>query len=252
MDEPTSAVIADLQQRLDGARARSGGGPELRQILILMGMAECRRGEPAKARDLLREGLGIAPPEPVELSQLARDHYFLAGVASDLKDFPTAAEHYGKAAEFAATAPGFDANQRLGIRERHAFALHETKRFADAYEANVALLADAEQHFGADDHHLSTVLVNTAQNLYALGRLAEAERYLQRCLALARAREDLEREQDLLYQLAVVCGEQGRPPDARAHLAERVQILEKIGQPRRLEAARRALEHFDRHQVRKP
>jgi tetratricopeptide (TPR) repeat protein len=96
------------------------------------------------------------------------------------------------------------------------------------------------------------VLINTAQNLYALGRLPEAERYLQRCLGLARAREDAEREQDLLYQLAVLAGEQGRPTEARVYLTERIKRLEKVGTPERLKAARRALDHFDRHRAKAP
>jgi tetratricopeptide (TPR) repeat protein len=245
-----SQVITDLQQLMQEARARSDAQPELRQVLILMGVVECKRGEAAKARDLLRAGLGIDAGESVDLNQLTRDHYFLASVASDLKDFQSAAEHYGKAAELAKTAPGFDTNQRLGIREKHGFALCEARRFAEAYEINSALLADAELHFGVDDHHLSTVLINTAQNLYALGRLPEAERYLQRCLAMFGARNDIEREQDLLYQLAVLASEQGRPTVARAYLTERVKRLEILGTTKLLETARRGLEHFDRHQVR--
>lgn len=242
-----SQVITDLQQLMHEARARSDAQPELRQVLILMGVVECKRGEAAKARDLLRAGLGIDAGESVDLNQLTRDHYFLASVASDLKDFQSAAEHYGKAAELAKTAPGFDTNQRLGIREKHGFALCEARRFAEAYEINSALLTDAERHFGVDDHHLSTVLINAAQNLYALGRLPEAERYLQRCLAIFRARDDIEREQDLLYQLAVLASEQGRPTAARVYLTERVKRLEKLGTTKLLEAARRGLEHFDRH-----
>lgn len=246
-----SQVIADLQQLMQEARARSDAQPELRQVLILMGVVECKRGEAAKARELLREGLGIDAGESVDLNQLTRDHYFLASVASDLKDFQAAAEHYGKAAELAKTAPGFETNQRLGIREKHGFALHEAKRFAEAYEVNFALLTDGER-LGVEDHHLSTALINTAQNLYALGRLPEAERYLQRCLAMFRARDDIEREQDLLYQLAVLASEQGRPTTARAYLTERVKVLEKAGTTQRLEAARRSLEHFDRHQAKAP
>jgi tetratricopeptide (TPR) repeat protein len=245
-------VVADLQRLMHGARARADAQAELREILILMGVVECQRGELAKARDLLRAGLDIAAAEPADQNQLARDHYFLAGVAGDMRDFQTAAEHFGKSAELARTAPGFETTQRLGIREKHAFALHEAKRFAEAYAVNYALLEDAERHFGADDHRLGTVLINAAQNLYALGRLPEAERLLQRCLGVARAREDVEREQDLLYQLAVLAGEQGRPAAARAHLIERIKNLEKAGTAERLEAARRGLEHFDRHQTKAP
>lgn len=242
-------VIADLQRLLHAARARSDAQAEVRRILILTGMAECRRGEPVKARDLLLEGLAIEVGEPADFDQLTRDHYFLASVASDLKSFPTAAEHFGKAAQFARTAPGFTINQRLGIREKQAFALCEARRFAEAYEVNLALLLEGEQQFGADSPQLNTVLINTAQNLYALGRLADAEGYLQRARAMARAAQDVEREQYLLYQLAVLASEQGQPGAARAYLAERVERLENGGSPKLQEAARRSLQHFDSHQV---
>jgi len=245
-------VIADLRQLMREAQARSDAQPELRQILLLMGVVECGQGELKKARDLLRAGLNIEAAEPLDPTQLARDHYYLASVADDLKDFQTAAEHYGKAAELAKTAPGFETTQRLGIREKHGFALHEAKRFAEAYEVNFALLTEAQQHFGVADLQLNTVLVNTAQNLYALGRIPEAEQYLQRCLNMARAREDMEHEQDLLYQLAVLASEQRRPAVARAYLAERVERLERSGSTSTelLKVARRGLEDFDVQQAR--
>jgi len=203
-------MTGELQQLLSSARSRSDARPELRQLLILLGRVEFKRGELAKARDFLIQGLAMDAGTRADANQLTRDHYFLAGVAGDLKSFQIAVEHYGKAIEVSRTATDFDANQKLGIRERFAFALHEAKRYDDACAANLALLADAERLFGADDHRLSTVLINTAQNLYALKKLAEAQSYLQRALAIARTRSDIEREQDLLYQLAVLASEQGR------------------------------------------
>jgi len=243
-------LSSELEELLVSARARSDARPELRQLLILLGMVECKRGELPKARDLLIEGLAMDAGGSADPNQLTRDHYFLASVASDLKSFQTAAEHYGKAAEFSTAATDFDLNQRLGIRERQAFALHEAQRFEEAYQVNRAVLEEGERLFGVDDHRLSTVLVNTAQNLYALKRLPDAESYLKRALAIAQARSDIEREQDLLYQLAVLASEQGRAREARAFLAERVERLEKHGPSKLKEAARRSLEHFDRHQTR--
>ena len=244
-----SQLSRELEELLTSARARSDARPELRQLLILMGRVECKRGELAKARDFLIEGLGIDAGGSADPGELARDHYFLASVASDLKSFQTAAEHYGKAAEIASAAPDFDLNQRLGIGERHAYALHEARLFAEAYEVNRAVLEEGERAFGADDHRFGTVLVNAAQNLYALKRLPEAESYLARALAIARSRGEIEHEQGLLYQLAVLASEQGRAAEARALLAERVERLEKLGPSKLKEAARRSLEHFDRHQA---
>ncbi len=251
-----SQMLNDLQQLLRSAKAHNAPA-ETRQILILMAVVEAKRNEPAKARDLLLEGLAIdagqsdQPYQP-DNTQLTKDHYFLAALSSDLKDYKTAAEHYAIAADLAKNASGFDTNQRLGIREKQGFALHEANRFAEAYEVNTMLIRDAEQHFGALDHHLSTVLTNAAQNLYALGKLAEAERYLHRGLGVARANNDIEREQDLVYQLAVVTAEQGRSPEARTYLAERIRLLEKLGSSDRVKSAERALDQFDRNRKKTP
>jgi tetratricopeptide (TPR) repeat protein len=245
-----SILATELQELLSSARLLSDARPELRQLLILLGRVEFKRGDLAKARDHLIDGLAIDPGTSADANELTRDHYLLAGVAGDLKAFQTAAEHYGKAAQFAKSATDFDANQKLGIRERFAYALHEAKRYAEAYAANLELLGDAERLFGAADHRLSTVLINTAQNLYALKKLAEAQTYLQRALDIAQARSDIEREQDLLYQLAVLASEQGRAVEARRYLAERVERLEQRGPSPLMAAARRSLEHFDRNQAR--
>jgi len=243
-------LATELQELLSSARLRSDSRPEMRQLLILLGRVEFKRGDLAKARDHLIDGLAIDAGMAADANELTLDHYFLAGVAGDLKSFQTSAEHYGKAVEFSKSATDFDANRKLGIRERFAFALHEAKRYAEAYAANLQLLEDAERLLGPGDHRLSTVLINTAQNLYALKKLAEAQTYLQRALDIAQARSDIEREQDLLYQLAVLASEQGRAAEARGYLAERVERLEKRGPSQLMEAARRSLEHFDRNQAR--
>jgi tetratricopeptide (TPR) repeat protein len=240
-----SGLMTDLLDLTQRAHSRADAQSEWRRLTILSGMAECKRGDAPKALELLRQGLAVEP-EDADRDQLVRDHYFLASVAGDLKKFDIAAEHYGRAAEVARTAPGFDVSRRLGIRERQGFALHEARRFADAYAVNLALLADGERHYGMNDRHLNTVMINTAQNLYALGRLPEAEHYLERCVAMARAEADGQREQDLLYQLAVIASERMRPAAARAYLCERVARLEQAGTAQQLEAARRVLEHFDR------
>ena len=248
-----SQMLNNLQQLLRSAKAHNAPA-ETRQILILMAVVESKVNQPAKARDLLLEGLAIdaGQSDQPDNTQLTKDHYFLAALSSDLKDYKIAAEHYAIAADLAKNAPGFDTNQRLGIREKQGFALHEANRFAEAYEVNTMLIRDAEQHFGALDHHLSTVLTNAAQNLYALGKLAEAERYLHRGLNVARANNDIEREQDLVYQLAVVTAEQGRSPEARTYLAERIRLLEKLGSSDRVKSAERALHQFDRNRKKTP
>jgi len=243
-------LVSELQELLSSARVRSDARPELRQLLIMLGKVEFKRGDLPKARDFLIDGLAIDAGTAADANELTLDHYFLAGVAGDLKSFQTAAEHYGQAVEFSKAASDFDENLRLGIRERFAFALHEAKRYDDACAANLALIEDAERLLGAGDQRLSTVLINTAQNLYALKKLAEAQTYLKRALAIAQGRSDIEREQDLLYQLAVLASEQGRAAEARGYLAERVERVAKRGPSKLEEAARRSLEHFDRNQAR--
>lgn len=238
-----------LEELLPRARARSDARLELAQLLILMGRVEGERGELKKARDLLIEGLAIDAGGATDPAERARDLYFLASVESGLKSFASAAEHYHKAADIAATTADFDLAQRLGMRERQAYALHEAQRFVEAYAVNRAVLEEGERA-GLGDERLCTVLINAAQNLYAMRRLVEAQSHLRRALASARARTQIELEQDLLYQLAVLASEQGKAAEARALLVERVERLETLGPSPLKEAARRSLEHFDRHQRR--
>lgn len=244
-------LATEISELLQWARGHSDARLELRQLLILAGMTELKRGEPLKARGLLIDGLAMDAGASADPNQLTRDHYFLAGVAADLKNFQTAAEHYSLAASFALAATDFNVDQRLGIREKQAFVLHEARRFAEAYEVNQALLAEGERRFGANDPRLSTVMINTAQNLYALKRLPEAESQLQRALAIAAGHGEAEREQDLLYQLAVLAGELGKVAAARAYLTARVERLQATGPTSLQEAARRSLEDFDRHESRR-
>jgi hypothetical protein len=63
---------------------------------------------------------------------------------------------------------------------------------------------------------------------------------------LAKEAGEIEREQDLLYQLAVLAAEQGQATAARGYLVERVTRLERGSAAGGLrEAARRCLEDFD-------
>ena len=246
-----SRLSEDLQELLSSARLRSDARPEMRQLLILLGRAEFKRGELARgarppdrrAGDRCRDGRRCQRAHAGPLFPRRRGRR-----PQELSDGRRALRQGGRS--FPRRRPDFDANQKLGIRERFAFALHEAKRYDEAYAANLAVLEDAGRLFGADDHRLSTVLINTAQNLYALKKLAEAQTYLRRALDIAQARSDIEREQDLLYQLAVLASEQGRAAEARGYLAERVERLEKRGPAKLEEAARRSLEHFDRNRAR--
>lgn len=240
-----SKTIADLHALATEAQARPDAMPELRRIFILIGSIEYKRKQLKRAVDMLSAGLAIQSAQPPQPDQDTKDHYLLAEIASELGDYPAAVTHYGRAAEFAKSAPSYTQNQRLGIREKHAYALHEAGAFNEAQAVNRALLADGEQHFGAEAYELRTVLTNIAQNLHALGRGAEAEPYLKRNLAIVRRNRDIEREQDMLFQLGVLTYELKRPTEARAYMTERIALLQKHGDAKRLATAREDLAELE-------
>jgi tetratricopeptide (TPR) repeat protein len=241
-----SQTIADLQALAATAQARPDAKAELRQIYILIGTIEHKRKNLMKAREMLSAGLAIESGHAPDAGQDSKDHYRLAEMASELSDYSTAATHYGKAAELAKSATGLTQNQRLGMREKYAYALHEAGRLKEAYEVNRALLADGTEHFGTDGYELRTVLTNIAQNLHALGRGAEAEPYLKRNLTIVRRNADIEREQDMLFQLGVLTYELKRPAEARAYMTERIALLEKHGDAGLLATARDDLAELER------
>ncbi len=223
-------MIADLTQLETPAAADPAAAAEYRKILLLKGLIEFKRQNLEGARDAYAKGLALPPPTTVDVEREARAHYSLAEVASDLDDFALAVTHYEKAHGHAQGHAAFSDDQRLGMREKRAYALHEAGRHADALATNRSVLAEGERLHGPDSIKLKTVLTNIAQNLHVLGRGPEAEPYLRRCLAIAHQHADLDKEQDMMFQLGVLAYEGGKFAEARTWMTDRVRLVHKAGE----------------------
>jgi tetratricopeptide (TPR) repeat protein len=164
-------------------------------------------------------------------------HHRIAVAATETGDHDSAIAHYRECAAIAAKDPAFDAAQRLGLRQSIAHVLHEAGYYEAAADENRVLLAAAEHEFGADDARLTGVLNNLAQNLYQLGRPAEATPLLERRLALADASGKHEVALDTLFQLGVLEYEAGRIDAARRRMTERTARARAVGDDAALRAA---------------
>ena len=236
-----SKTIAELSELEKVAGASDAARAELRRVLLLKGLVELKRENLTAARDGYVRAFAIElagmPPSVSEM----HDHDVLAGIASDLGDWPLAIKHYEAAHELAKGQSDITDSQRLQLRQMRAFVLHEAGRYGEALSANTALLADGERILGADSPQLKTILTNLAQNLHALGRGPEAAPYLLRCLAIARKHRDNDKVQNMLFQLGVLAFENGQRQAARSYMTDRVTLVAKLKRPELLASAREDL-----------
>jgi len=195
--------------------------------------------------------LGEADMRPAARRML--DHYIYAELAGIQAALPgeaerhsVAADQYGQAAVLADELPEYDDDQRAATREKQAYHLHEAERYAEALAVNSDVLASGERLFGTDDPRLRAVLTNLAQNLYRLGRKAEAEPYLVRVQAIAEAGADLSTLQDVLFQRGVLNYELGRAGTAIALMRDRIERLEAAGDAEVLAVAKRDYDELKR------
>lgn len=232
-----SKTLEDLRLVEGEIGSRAELARERKQVLHLIGIVEYKRGDMEAARDALLQSLAIDTGDPVT-ERIVRDHYLVAGIAADQEDYDLAIAHYRSAADLADGVPGLTDDEKAGIREKLGYVLHEAKRYQDALAVNTGVLATGERLFGADSPKLMTVLTNLAQNAHALGRPGEAEAYLQRCRGIARASGDVEKEQDMLFQLGVLAFETGQPAAARTYMKDRIKLLAAANEPDLLDAAK--------------
>ncbi len=238
-------MLADLGQVEALAAADPATAVELRRILLLKGLVEFKRQNVEGARDMYVKALALPAVGAVDVEREARAHYNLAEVASDLGDFAVAVTHYAKAHDHAQGHAAFTDDQRLGMREKRGYVLHEAGRHAEALAVNLGVLAEGERLLGADSIKLKTVLTNIAQNLHVLGRGPEAEPYLSRCLGIARKHGDLDKEQEMMFQLGVLAYEMGKFAEARTWMTDRVRLVIKAGEKAMAARAREDLAELE-------
>lgn len=170
-------------------------------------------------------------------------HYRMACAADEEGEATLALQHLQTALAIE-PCPWISDEQRLVLREKLGYLLHEAGHYADALTSNAKLLHDAQLFYGAHAPALCGLLNNLAQNAYELQQFAESQRYLQRRLALAQNAQDYETEADCLFQLGVVDCEQGDYGSARTWFDLRVQRARSLDDPDLIAAALEAQEEL--------
>lgn len=239
-----SVTLTELEE-LEQLATKSGAPELLRDILLMIGVVEGKGGDPTHGASAIKRALTIPGIPTLPARNLVQSHFQCATFLADLGDYSAAADQYLDAIRFMTNAPEFSEDERLGTAQQQAFALHEGMRYGEALNVNVKVLSGGEHLHGPDSPLLTTVLINIAQNLHAMQRGSEAEPYLERALLLARRKQDLAQEQDLLFQLGVLAFELGRPDHARQRMRERIGLLRANDQPDLLELALEDLEHLE-------
>jgi tetratricopeptide (TPR) repeat protein len=220
-----SVILAQLRDLATFASKRTDSTADLRDTHLMIGNIEKKVGSDLTARDAYQRGLSIDASPPLPPHRAAVDHWHLAELLADAKDYAASAKHYRHAMQHAAGVSTITEDQRLGIRQQLGFVLHESNRFSEALEINLALLPEGEALHGKDSDLLRGLITNIAQNLHALGRKDEADPYLARAIALAQAAGKVWNEQKLLFQRGVLAFERDRHDDARRFMRERIALV---------------------------
>jgi tetratricopeptide (TPR) repeat protein len=222
-----SQILLELHALAGEAEARGDMPDAQRDALLMIGLVESKGGDAKDVVTALEWALDIKAVTPLPAERQARTHHLLAEHLQIREEYAAAAVHYRLAIRHMAATPAFNEDQRLGTGQELGFVLHEAKKYQDALDSNLEVLTGGERIHGADSPLLRTLLVNIAQNLHALGRKPEAEPYLVRALAMARAEGKIWNEQDLLFQLGVLAFETGRNDEALKRMRERIGVIKK-------------------------
>jgi predicted ATPase/class 3 adenylate cyclase len=105
---------------------------------------------------------------------------------------------------------------------------------------------------GAHERNLARLrgLFDAGQICYFMGRYAEAQRYLEESLGIARELGDTSWVASTLQPLGMVCLGEGHLSEARDHLEEALALARELGDKRELAAASNALAQLHRMQGR--
>jgi tetratricopeptide (TPR) repeat protein len=242
---------SDMAARLAACEAAAQGegadSVARARLLEAQSLLASKRERHEEAERYAAESLAIQArttplPDPARLML----NYRAAVAARELGRHPQAVAYLRHAVELFDTMPELSQDQRLGMRERIGYSLHEAGEFGPALESNRALLVDAEAHFGRDDARLLGLINNLAQNLHALGQPDEADALLERRLALARDVDDEDVVLDTLFQRGVLAFETGRYAQARDWMQQRLARAQASGDEVAIDAARVALDELER------
>jgi tetratricopeptide (TPR) repeat protein len=232
-----SAKLAELRMLVEDGKSRDNAKDAVRDSLLMIALVESKGGETKDVVAACREAFAIEGATPLPDERHARARHMCAEHLKDIGAFTEAATNYQLGIKSMKAAPVFTEDQRLGSGQDLGYVLHEAGDFQAALDNNLEVLAGGEKLHGRENPLLRSVVTNIAQNLHAMGRKPEAEPYLVRALAMARAEDELWYEQDLLFQLGVLAHETGNNDAARKHMQERIALLKSKDRPDLLEDA---------------
>jgi tetratricopeptide (TPR) repeat protein len=226
-----SAKLAELRMLVDDGKSRGGAIDAVRDSLLMIALVESKGGETKDVVAACREAFAIEGAQPLPEERHARARHMCAESLKDLEHYAEAAAHYRIGIEAMKASPAFTEDQRLGSGQDLGYVLHEAGDFQAALDNNLEVLAGGEKLHGRENPLLRSVVTNVAQNLHALNRKTEAEPYVVRALALARAGGEIWHEQDLLFQLGVLAYELGQSDRARQYMLERIAVIKSTTVP---------------------
>jgi tetratricopeptide (TPR) repeat protein len=235
-------MLENLRDLLKNAEKIGGAPATERDLLLMIGLIESKGGTPQDVTEALSRALKITAEPPLTEERLARTHVLLGDNFKDAGEYARAAEHYAASIGHMAKSREFTEDNRLGIGQDLGYVLNEAQKYQAALDNNIAVLSGGEKLHGTESPLLRSVITNIAQNLHALDRKAEAEPYLLRALALARADEREWNEQDLMFQLGVLAFELGDNEKARRFMQDRLAFVKRINREDLIEAATEDLE----------
>ncbi|WP_243368339.1 tetratricopeptide repeat protein [Microvirga solisilvae] len=234
----TLAELNTLEKKVSSGDQEAQG-----ELNFLRGFVLYRAERAAESLPPSVEALRIDAARPFLSDQeRTRLTYNIALQAEAVGDWRMAIEFYKKAMPLFDAASEYSEDQRLGLRERLAYCLHEARSYSEALALNKQVLAGGEKLFGPDSSKLYTVLTNLAQNAHALNEMSAARGFLERLLDIAMKRKAMDKVDTALFQLGVLSSEEGRFKEAEAFMKRRLELAEKSGNASRIADAKEDLE----------
>ena len=243
-----SKVYTELEAIEQLSQRFGADSPERARVLELMSLVRFKHADYAETMQLGEACLALKSVDALAPADRMLLIYRIAESARHLDRLEPAAQHYRSALAFdeAAQHTLLDDSQRLSIRQKLGYVLHEDKRYAEALAMNRATISDAERLFGADDDRVVYVHVNLAQNYYELGRPDEAQAALRRALALAQHANKYEVTDECLFQLGVLAFERGDIKGARDWVEQRRRSAANARDPALWERAEQGAAEMER------
>jgi tetratricopeptide (TPR) repeat protein len=221
---PSLARLRLLADRLQLPISHFTGGPAELSAAYLRKSTELaiRAGEPARALELVEEGLAGSGHDRVRAELLC-----LKGTALDALGRWDEALAAHQAA--AASAPAQDLELNAAIYCEIATVLELKERFNAAVEANLRALDMLERATHPEPALLARVLTNLGVESYQLGQLDQASSYLERALEAATGAESLLRMAKAHMALGVSSRALGDLEAAVEHCDRALELYRRLG-----------------------